>query len=405
MPKRRDKGSGSLFFDASKGAWVGRIELPPGPKGRRQKVVQRKSKADLIKELTRLRKTLEANGDIPSDNLTVTGWCDYWVREIGVKTRRPKTIASYRSILDGWVKPVAGKVRLDQISPATIRKVLTAMDAAGKSSTYQRNAHSVMAAVFADAEREQRIPRNPVELVIAPRKAVTHLEALTPLEATNLLTTFGDSPDAYLWATYLLTGARRGEILGLEWDRVTDELDLSWQLQRIGYTHGCDSKCGNRMPDDCPQRYVSFPAGFEHRQIEGGLYWTRPKSRAGTRIVPLVEPLAGILARWRAIAPTNPWGLVFTRTSQSDTQLPLDPDYISRLWPEVLEAAGVKKELRLHDIRHTTVDLLSAAGVPDDVIGEIVGHSSALMTRQYKSKGNRATLTKAMQQLSTSLGY
>jgi integrase len=66
----------------------------------------------------------------------------------------------------------------------------------------------------------------------------------------------------------------------------------------------------------------------------------------------------------------------------------------------LLAESGITKNVRLHDVRHTTVDLLDLAGVPDDIIMEIVGHSTRQMTQQYKSRGNRERLTKAMQQLS-----
>jgi hypothetical protein len=40
-------------------------------------------------------------------------------------------------------------------------------------------------------------------------------------------------------AAALFTGARQGELIGLELDRVTDELDLSWQLKRFSWSHHC----------------------------------------------------------------------------------------------------------------------------------------------------------------------
>ncbi len=59
---------------------------------------------------------------------------------------------------------------------------------------------------------------------------------------------------------------------------------------------------------------------------------------------------------------------------------------IDSYWPGILKAAGIDKHVRVHDIRHTTVDLLCAAGVPEDLIQEVVGHSSRAMSRAYKSK-------------------
>lgn len=39
----------------------------------------------------------------------------------------------------------------------------------------------------------------------------------------------------------------------------------------------------------------SAPSDYEYREIANGMYWTRPKSRAGWRIIPLVDPLRTIL--------------------------------------------------------------------------------------------------------------
>lgn len=363
------------------GLWVGRIELPPGPDGkRRRKQITAKTQAALQKKMSLLRKQLEKQGDLLTASMRVDEYLDYWMREIVTPTRRPKTAASYVSGLK-WVRGAIGKQRLEDVKPEHIRRVLAGMRADGKSSTYMRNVHSVMAAAFADAEREGRIPRNPVELVPAPRKAVTNLEALTGPEAIGLLEVFSHDPEGALWATFILTGARRGEVLGLEWDRVSDRLDLSWQLQRI--TDGQE-----------------LPEGFEYRHLTDGLYLTRPKTKAGWRVVPLVDPLLSILERYRDLGPKNPHGLVFARPDGN----PFDPDYVTKLWPKIRDAAGIERNVRVHDLRHTTVDLLYAAGVSEADTQLIVGHSSRAMTRSYRSKGDDEQLRRAMVKLSASLG-
>ena len=406
MARTRGKGEGSVFKNEARGVWEAIIELPPGANGqRRRKVRRRKTKAEALTELDVMRRQLERSGDLPTAAMTVDQWAEYWMREVAVKTRRPKTIQSYRSVLRQHVLPTLGRSRLDKVTPAAIRKALSTMEAGGLAPTSRRNAHSIMAAMFKDAEREGRIPRSPVELVQAPRKGVAQLETLNVAGVRRLLEAFAESPDGYLWATYLLTGARRGEILGMEWDRVGDALDLSWQLQRISWEHGCGGVCGKKRAGDCPQRRTDdVPDDFEYRHIKGGLYWTRPKSRAGWREIPLVHPLAGILEQWRAIAPTNEWGLVFTRTDRWGKQIPLDPDFITDAWREFTQAHQLG-DVRLHDVRHTTVDLLYAADVSEPDIMAIVGHSTVTMSRSYKSPASRERLAGAMRQLSGSLGY
>jgi integrase len=374
----RGKGEGGIYQRAD-GLWAASIELPSHDGKRRRKVITSKSKAKVIQGLTKMRRSLEQSGDLPTASMTVAQWLDYWLREIAVKNRRPKTLEAYRSAIKTRIVPVIGNVRLDKLTPQNIRKV-TSLTEAEKSSTYARNVHAVMSAAFKDAEREGRIPRNPVELVQAPLKAVTNLHALTPDEAIALLDVFKDDDEGVLWATFILTGARRGEVLGLEWNRITDEIDLSWQLQRI--TEG-----------------QTIPAGFEYRHLSDGLYLTRPKTRSGWRVIPLVDPLKGILDRYRDRSRQNDYGLLFTRENGQ----PIDPDHATKTWPRILEAAGISKHVRVHDLRHTTVDLLYAAGLDEDDIKAIVGHSSRAMSRSYKSKANQERLRASMVQFARSL--
>ena len=410
----RGKGEGAVF-QRDNGLWVTRIELPPRDGKRRRKEITSKSKAELMAKRSKALKQFEQQGDLHTDGMTVDGWIDYWMREIAVKTRRPNTVAGYRSHLK-WVHRAIGTSRLDKLTAEHIRRVIRLMsdptptadnpDPKPMSGTTQRNVHAIMSAMFADAEREGRISRNPCALVPAPVRNLTDLVALTPEEAARLLTTFAGTPDALLWATFILTGGRRGEIIGLEWDRITEgpnpTIDLSWQLTRIEYSHGCKTPCGEK-PARCPQRRIVVPANYEHRQCRGGLYWVRPKTRAGWRVIPLVDPLRSLLEQWRQIAPTNPWGLVFTRPNEAGDPLPVDPDFATRVWPEVRKAAGISGNVRLHDLRHTTVDLLYAAEVDEDLIPEIIGHSTRAMSRSYRSKGNQERITAALQKVSDKL--
>jgi integrase len=178
---------------------------------------------------------------------------------------------------------------------------------------------------------------------------------------------------------------RRGELLGLEWDRVdldpdSGVIDLSWQLLRVG-------------------DIGKAPADYEYRPIRGSMYWTRPKSSAGWRVIPLVEPLRSILAAHRDRAGVNPWGLVFTTADGA----PIDPDTETARWREVSKTV-TGLDVRLHDLRHTTVDLLLDAGVDEDVVMEIVGHATRATTRGYKSRTKLKRRTEAMKALSASLG-
>ncbi|WP_256031047.1 tyrosine-type recombinase/integrase [Leifsonia xyli] len=118
-------------------------------------------------------------------------------------------------------------------------------------------------------------------------------------------------------------------------------------------------------------------------------------------MIPLVEPLKTILATHMARMGGGVHDLIFAR----EDGRPIDPHQESQRWPKALTETGISDlKVRLHDLRHTTVDLLYEAEIPEDVIMEIVGHSTRSTTRGYKARGNQKRLTDAMMQLSALLG-
>lgn len=382
----RGKGEGAVFRvpkDKTKPLkyWQGAIELPPLNGDRRRKVIRRKSKPELLKAMTEAKSELERMGDLPTANQTVEQWFQYWLKQTA-KEVRPNTFDGYKRTVENHIIPAIGKVKLDKLTATHMRRVHDGILAKGLSSTTALLAHRTMSVSFKIAVREGRISRNPAKLVNAPRKATVTLEPLDLQEAIKFLAHVStDEQMGARWATTLLTAARRGEVLGLERDRVTDVLDLSWQLLRLPKTD-TDGK-----PD--------VPTDYEYRHLTGGLYLTRPKSSKSWRIIPLIDPLKSILEQHLARIPENPWGLVFTKNGR-----PISPDADTKAWRATLLAAGIEKNARLHDGRHTAVDLLYAAGVPEDLIQEIVGHSDRATTQGYKSLRNRERLTGAMMQFS-----
>lgn len=164
--------------------------------------------------------------------------------------------------------------------------------------------------------------------------------------------------------------------------------------------------CGARQGSKCPERHLDAPEDQEFRHLTGGLWLSRPKSAAGWRVVPLVDPLRSIIKRrvQVAVEEPNPQGLLSTsgpkRTGQGDTLAldgsPIDPPDDKRDWHEVLKRAHVR-DGRLHDARHAAVELLYAADVSEAVIGDIVAHSTVTMSRAYRSRGDRGAQRAALE--------
>lgn len=378
--KRRGAGDGGLYRRTSDGLWIASLDLGWAGGKRRRKVVSSRDYATAARKLRDLRRQVEDHGDIPTKGMTVAAWLEHWLTHIAAPRVRPRTLATYRGYVRTHIVPAVGKRRLDQLAPQHVRAMHKAMTDAGLSTTSALQAHHILARALRDAMREGLAPRNVAEYVDPPRKAASTRGALSLPDALTLLRHVADDPLGSRWAAALLTGARQGELLGLEVSRVTDVLDLSWQLQRLRFRHGCGGSCRTGLRGGaCPVRELDVPPGFEHRPLVGGLVLTRPKSRAGTRIVPLVEPLATILRRHIDSTGRNEYGLVWVRP---DGQ-PIDPSGDSAAWHAALAGAGLPRS-PLHSARHTTATLLQRAGVPQQVITAILGHSQMVTTQAYQ---------------------
>ena len=110
------------------------------------------------------------------------------------------------------------------------------------------------------------------------------------------------------------------------------------------------------------------------------MIWTRPKTNAGRRIVPLAEPLRLLLIDHRENSLPGPFNLVWEHPDGR----PIGPKEDHKNWRNALQAAGFREPFpRLHDARHTTATLLANAGVPEDVRMLIMGQSSVVAHRGY----------------------
>lgn len=381
--RRRGHGDGALYQRASDDLWCASITLPPGPDGkRRRKTVTSRTREGAQAKLKKLRRELDRAGDLPTSSPTLAAWLTLWLDTVAAKRLRPKTLTGYHDDIRLHITPAIGRIRLDKLTSVHVYRMHDAITGKGNSSTTALRCHRILSVALRDAMRAGRVTRNvaTTDFVDAPKVAVSDTALLSVAETVAVLEAAStDVLYGARWATTLLTGARRGEVLGVEADRVNldaDTLTLSWQLQRLPYAHGCKPACGRKRGADCPERYFRAPANYEKRQIKGGLHLVRPKTKAGWRVVPLVYPLRDILARQFAQRPD---GLLFVEPDGD----PIDPRDDGKRWAELLQRAGAK-HVRMHDARHMAATLLMEAHVDPRVVMQILGHSSVLTTRGYQ---------------------
>lgn len=378
----RDKGSGGLHKRKKDGMWVATIELPAGPDGkRRRKQIVRKDRGDAQRTLRDLQAQLHEAGDVETRNIRLRDWLETYMQHIAPGDLSPKALYDRESVIRLFIEPLLGKKYLDRITTDDVRRLHAVILSTprnekyrGKdpedlpagtpmlSSSYARNAHNALSAALNAAKVERKLTVNVCDLVRRPATGKAVDNALTQDQFVRLMKYLATDKNKALWATYLFTGARRGEVAGLETDRINRVIDLSWQLKQITNIEAVKSS------DD-----------YEYRHIVGKRYLVRPKTRASRRVLPLPQLLGDLLRDHIG----GREGFVFVNRDGD----PYDPSTIGRMWKRLMKDAGMPQHVTLHGARHTFIDMLYNAEQPvrEDTVMQLVGHSSRAMSRSYRT--------------------
>ena len=400
MAKKRGAGDGALY-KRKDGMWVGRVDVPPGPDGKRKvRSVYSKDRATCAEKLRSLQAEVAAGLVTTGPGTTVAEWLDYWLNEVHRDNIRPGTRKDYAGIIKNHIVPRIGSKKLKTLKSDDVLKMQKHIS---KTTTRTAQvAHHLLNRAFNDAIALERCTRNPVGVLATPKHTKKKRDPFTVMEARKIVAaakeidTQGVGPVlASRWVAAFMTGSRKGELLGLEWDRVdlkAGTVDLAWQLQQLPWRHGCGEEiddrypCGRKRAAYCPERERDVAPGDEFRECHRGLCWTRPKSVAGVRLVPLVGDMPTLLDehRRKTVDQPNPHGLVWHHPDGRPISHEDDYDF----WQALLVRAGIRETdspvVPHHRCRHTTATLLLEAGVDPHIIDSVLGHSDVAVTRGYQ---------------------
>jgi len=288
------------------------------------------------------------------ERLTVAAFLTDWLARIKARVRA-STHKRYGEQLAHIIKAL-GRVRLVKLTPAQIEGVHAHLLASGLSGTSVAHINTVLNGAMKDAVRKRILAINPCEAVTAPRASTEEIRPLDGDQANSfLLAARGERFEA-LFILALRTGMRRGELCALKWQDVN--LERGTLLVRASL-----------------------------RAMKGGGYeFTPPKTKAGRRTIALKPAVVEALKSHRArqneerlfLGPA--WqenGLVFPSTIGT----PQDSQNLSRIaFKRVLDKAGLPRETRFHDLRHTCATLLLSHGTDTKTVSDLLGHSTIAIT-------------------------
>jgi integrase len=301
---------------------------------------------------------LIASGEDPAERraserkaLTLAELCDLYLAE-GVSHKKPSTLKADLGRIVHHIKPLLGRLRVDKIARADIERILRDVKA-GKTAAPVPNAGdrapgsiatggsgvaaqcvALMSTLLAFAVARGLRPDNPARGVKKP--PVRKMERfLSEDEIARLAVTLdaesrrtGNPYPAAGIKLLLLTGARRSEIIELQWEHV----DFERQCLRL------------------------------------------PDSKTGAKVVYLNAPALEILAGLPRME-SNPY--VFPGKREGRPLVGID-----KLWFRVRAAARLQG-VRLHDLRHSFASMGVAGGLSLPIIGTLLGHKHPATTGRY----------------------
>lgn len=335
MSRRRAQGEGTVYFDETRGRWVGQVWLD----GRRRKV-SAKTKTDASAKLGRL-----VHGDASERHvdrrLSVKGLLEDW-QKVALPPRHlaPKTIEIHEWAADHWIKAIGTK-KIAALGATDIEKVLNRLATEeGFSKSSLTKLRSTLRQALRWAERRRMVAHNAAEAAELPvTNHASTKRALAPDELKKLLAALTGHPLGPMFELMARVGLRPGEAAGL----CADAVDLDADPPTVSIVRGV-------------QLLRSAPVLVDALKTTGA-----------RRTLAIPADLAAILPR------------------RDDDELLFPGPGGGPLWPSTVRAELTKAceaikldRIRPNELRHTAATHL-AEHLPPHRVADILGHRTTRM--------------------------
>lgn len=270
---------------------------------------------------------------------------------------RKNTVESYQWLINQHIIPKIGHIDITKLKPQHLQQFYTELRTNEKALSNRsiQFAHTILHQALDRAVKWGIVARNVAEAVDAPRPEKRKGSIWTGEQAVYFLQVTEKAEPRY-WIGFFLaimTGMRRGEILGLRWS----DLDLEAGYLQVNQTMSL---------------------------VKGKILFQEPKTDRSKRSVALSTETTEALRKHRSqqlrerltLGPQYAeHDMVLTRADGS----PMSPYTFESAWYRAVERSGLPK-IRFHDLRHTHASLLLQQGVHPKIVSERLGHSNISIT-------------------------
>ena len=207
--KKRGKGSYSVVVSLGRDPETG--------KRKQQWVTIKGTKKDAERRLSELLNQVDSGTFVKPRNITVGEYLQQWLTDYAELHCSPKTIESYRQIINSHLMPELGSIKLIELEARHLQTMFAKKRELGLSARTVRYIYSLMSQVLRYAIRQGVLNRNVAQNTEPPKIEHRELNTIRPEQINVFLEAARETPHYALFYLLLHTGLRRGEALALKW--------------------------------------------------------------------------------------------------------------------------------------------------------------------------------------------
>jgi integrase len=329
----------------------------------RQRTFDRREDAAFFDaSVRRARQLGQLSAELLGSEQSVKDFIEEWWEKYATTYLAPGTLETYAFVLDRWIVPYLGHLRLRDLSAEQVETFGAVIRKAGAGAPTVNRCLGILQGICRRAVAWRRLPANPVVGVSRLRhlrdegidaRAPEDVEAIRAAIIDGSLLPTGVTfrrPDAALVSVLAYEGLRPAEAFSLQWMDVLEAPNRTRERVRV------------------------------RRALSGNVVSTTKSARA--REPELFGPVAGeLLELYLAAGRPGLRELVFPAAKGGYI---LRQNWRRRVWQPALAAAGIPY-FRPYDLRHTCATLLIYEGRTVNEIAEHLGHSDPGFTaRTYQ---------------------
>ena len=329
--------------------------------------------------------------------LTVNQYLDRWLAHIRTSLRA-RTVARYAALLRDHVRPSIGARPLKQLTPLEVQAIYDRLAISGRrdgkpgglAPQHILAVHRCLHRALAQAVTWRLLARNIATDATPPPVPRTEVVALAPEQVALLLDAADHTPSPWLGPWTMLaaaTGARNGELCGLEWA----DLDLDAGTIRFHQALTIiDPAVLPEVDPDSSSRRKELAVGPVKSAASSAILTLPPFAVQALRqhrrqqarcASPAGSPQTVPLRRVEPGRPPQPVQLDLVFRTERGT--PVNPNHASRAFARL--AASIGLAAHPHMLRHALASAMAANKEPASIIAAQLRHADggALAQRVY----------------------